>query len=1011
MTNQEQKIIDYAKAHQRSRDFVGVFEENIEYVKLGGYVSESGKVVYLDHTADMMKNSVLYAGAPDVSDVPAEYKTEVIVCEEDSITAGKKLLDDGFCPVLLSFANRSTPGWGVWNGYPSQENGSLRRSDLFASIFQFDKENAKLAGIPVKPGNQYPMDKNTGGVYSPGVTFFRTDGRKGFQLLDEPYQLSVISMSAIYSPEIDENGRLTDLMVYGYTQKIRAMFRIALSNGHNAIVLGAWGCGDGGTPPEQLAEIFREILTEYEFRNKFFKVIFAVFMNDRALNAFKKTFGTRKNDLFINETGNSTKEKYDAGKYDFENLTGEQWSQLLCKHPEYADKCHWSELNSEDWSKLLAVQPQFAEHCTDWFYLLPQFAHICRWETFSGWKWAMLLVRFPELADKCDWKKLNSDDWCHLVYWQPQFKKNYYYKKTKAAEFIKAQWNGIWNSLWFMKHCIWLKIKPVILKKFLKMAVIIDIDILTGREWAELLYDHPELELICDWESFNEFDWVWILSKNPWYASKYNWSKAHWWHFGWDSLFQHQPSLLMKLPWSEIKNGYAWALRIAAHPEFAGQCDWELLDGYAWQKLLSQRPEFAHLCPWDKLNGLAWHYLIINRPQFADKCDWDKLDQDNWTELLLKNPAYADKCDWKKIKYDHLLKKLLRKYPQFTDNFDYSELNASAMVKLCLVQPLVFKHCRLENFSGRDWVDLLKNRPIFAEYCPWEKLYAEDWCLLLAVQPRFAEHFDFRGFLPWHWADLLARQPQFAELCPFWDKFYRDDWGKLIAGQPPFADRCDLSVLGRWDWVRILSSQPQFADKCPAWCWENFDGDRWSSLLINQPQFADRCDWKKLNGIDWKELLAVQPQFATHCNFSKLTPEHWQYLLWKQPHLADKCNWKKFKSRDWQELLASHPEYGKYCNWQKLTGEDWCWVLQSHPHFFKKCKWRKLNGSQWRFLLSHRPEFARFCNWKKLKPQDWQMLLEVRPEFAEKYQEYSSKAKFFCHFLQKIIPFNSRSKI
>ena len=156
-------------------------------------------------------------------------------------------------------------------------------------------------------------------------------------------------------------------------------------------------------------------------------------------------------------------------------------------------------------------------------------------------------------------------------------------------------------------------------------------------------------------------------------------------------------------------------------------------------------------------NGLDWYYLIINQPQFADKCNWDKLDQDNWTELLLKNPEYADKCDWKKIKYDHLLKKLLRKYPQFTDNFDYSELNASAMVKLCLVQPLVFKHCRLENFSGRDWVDLLKNRPIFAEYCPWEKLYAEDWCLLLAVQPRFAEHFDFRGFLPWHWAGKNAQ--------------------------------------------------------------------------------------------------------------------------------------------------------------------------------------------------------------------------------------------------------------
>lgn len=293
MTGIEKKIIDHANTRQRSRDFVGVFEENIDYVKLGGYVAESGKVVYLDHTADMMQNSVLYAGAADVSEVPAQYETEVIVCKDDTITAGKKLLDGGSNPVLLSFANRSTPGWGVWDGYPSQENELLRRSDLYASIFQFDKENAKLAGVTGKSGNQYPMDRNVGGVYSPGVTFFRTGGSKGFQLLDEPYQLSVISMSAIYSPDIDDNGRLTDLMVHGYIQKIRTMFRIALSHGHDAIVPGAWGCGDGGTPPEQLAEIFHDILIEDEFRNKFAKVVFAVFKNDGALEAFEKTFGTR----------------------------------------------------------------------------------------------------------------------------------------------------------------------------------------------------------------------------------------------------------------------------------------------------------------------------------------------------------------------------------------------------------------------------------------------------------------------------------------------------------------------------------------------------------------------------------------------------------------------------------------------------------------------------------------------------------------------------------------------
>ena len=39
-------------------------------------------------------------------------------------------------------------------------------------------------------------------------------------------------------------------------------------------------------------------------------------------------------------------------KYDFENLTGVQWAQLLCEHPEYADQCDWETLNIDDWFEL-----------------------------------------------------------------------------------------------------------------------------------------------------------------------------------------------------------------------------------------------------------------------------------------------------------------------------------------------------------------------------------------------------------------------------------------------------------------------------------------------------------------------------------------------------------------------------------------------------------------------------------------------------------------------------------
>lgn len=47
------------------------------------------------------------------------------------------------------------------------------------------------------------------------------------------------------------------------------------------------------------------------------------------------------------------------GKLDFENLNGEQWVQLLCEHPEYADQCDWGKLNMDGWRELSCVHPQF----------------------------------------------------------------------------------------------------------------------------------------------------------------------------------------------------------------------------------------------------------------------------------------------------------------------------------------------------------------------------------------------------------------------------------------------------------------------------------------------------------------------------------------------------------------------------------------------------------------------------------------------------------------------------
>ena len=44
-----------------------------------------------------------------------------------------------------------------------------------------------------------------------------------------------------------------------------------------------------------------------------------------------------------------------------EPYDGKAWADLLCEHPEFADKCDWSKLGPEDWDRLLAKRPEFAE--------------------------------------------------------------------------------------------------------------------------------------------------------------------------------------------------------------------------------------------------------------------------------------------------------------------------------------------------------------------------------------------------------------------------------------------------------------------------------------------------------------------------------------------------------------------------------------------------------------------------------------------------------------------------
>jgi uncharacterized protein (TIGR02452 family) len=115
---------------------------------------------------------------------------------------------------------------------------------------------------------QRPLpDSSDWAIYSPLVPVFRRDDGTP---LDAPWLLSVLTCAAPYAPRVGQ-PHSGDLL----HQRIERVLAIAHAMGHDALVLGAWGCGAFGNDPRRTAASFRTHL-EQTFPRAFDQVVFAI---------------------------------------------------------------------------------------------------------------------------------------------------------------------------------------------------------------------------------------------------------------------------------------------------------------------------------------------------------------------------------------------------------------------------------------------------------------------------------------------------------------------------------------------------------------------------------------------------------------------------------------------------------------------------------------------------------------------------------------------------------------
>lgn len=224
---------------------------------------------------------------------------QIIISAKRSFEAASAYKDYNVC--VHNFASASNPGGGVVNGSNAQEECLCRCSSLYFCLNTQEMWDGfykphRLAHNPIH---------NDDIIYTPDVVVFKTDtAHPSLMKENDWYQINVVTCAApnlrekpsnrYNSGDGDKQIHITDKeLLLIHEKRLRRILDVALVEGNQVVVLGAFGCGAFANNPRVVARAAKNVVEEYRYA---FKVVeFAIYCNPRDMEnyeIFKSTLGT-----------------------------------------------------------------------------------------------------------------------------------------------------------------------------------------------------------------------------------------------------------------------------------------------------------------------------------------------------------------------------------------------------------------------------------------------------------------------------------------------------------------------------------------------------------------------------------------------------------------------------------------------------------------------------------------------------------------------------------------------
>ena len=257
---------------------IAIAQDTLEIIEAGYYCSPETKQIDIAQKIASCVEQTKYYEPDALSTIKQEVllsprqctNMEFAVRNETTLMGAERLAkSQQFQKVgVLNFASAKNPGGGFLSGAQAQEESLARSSALYKSLLK----GSEYYNFHRSYKSLLYSDRM---IYSPNCPIFKKDDGT---LLEEPLLVDFITSSApnagaIYKNQPQDADKIRDVLY----ERGAKLLSLAVYQGCDALVLGAWGCGVFKNEPSMVAQMFANfLLPNGEFWGRFKSVLFSV---------------------------------------------------------------------------------------------------------------------------------------------------------------------------------------------------------------------------------------------------------------------------------------------------------------------------------------------------------------------------------------------------------------------------------------------------------------------------------------------------------------------------------------------------------------------------------------------------------------------------------------------------------------------------------------------------------------------------------------------------------------